>query len=115
MGKKGRPKGSKNKKTLAYEARIENHIANKQVEKKHLEKQIREIQQEIDSRKVPLRKLRTKLRQVTRDLESMEARRDKINFDLVEKAKRQEIEARVAHMIKNGMSTDDILKLTQSI
>lgn len=115
MGKMGRPKGSKNKKTLAYEALIDEHIANKQVEQKQLEKEIRKIQKEIDSRRVILNRFSTKLRQVNRELASMEARRDEINFDLAEKAKMQEIEARVAQLIKNGMSADDILKLTQTI
>lgn len=108
-----RPKGSKNKKTLEFEANIGDYIAEKLLEQKRVERQMEVIQKEIDERNVILNKERAKLRRVNRELEALVTRRDELDSAQAEIAKIQEVEARVAHLIGNGMSADDLLNLLQ--
>lgn len=106
-----RPKGSKNKKTLAFEANIGDYIAEKLLEQKRLERQIEAVQSEITERSSALNKLRAQHRRVTRDMEALVARRNELDSAASEKAKFMEVEARVADLIGRGISADELLNL----
>lgn len=106
-----RPKGSKNKKTLEFEARIGDFIAEKLLEQKRLERQMEGVQQEIKERSTALNKLRTQHRRVTREMEELVSRRDALDSAASEMAKFQEVEARVADLIGKGVSADQLLEL----
>lgn len=106
-----RPKGSKNKKTLEFEANIGDYIAVKLLEQKRLERQMEAIQREIDERSDMLSKERAKFRRVSRELDALVAKRDELDSARIEIAKIQEVEARVAHLIGKGVSADELLNL----
>lgn len=108
-----RPKGSKNQKTLEFEAHIEDFIAEKLLERKRMIRQRDRLQKEIEERKATLLKVRADLRRVDRELEALIARRDELNSERAELVRFREVEARVAKLIKNGLSADEILGLLE--
>lgn len=108
-----RPKGSKNKKTLEFEARIGDYIADKMLVQKRLEREMESVQNEINERNSVLNKLRAQHRRVTREMEALVAKRDELDSAASEMAKIQEVEARVAHLIGSGVSADALLNMLQ--
>lgn len=68
-------------------------------------------QQEIKERSTILKQLRSQHRRVTRDMEGLVTRRNEFDSAASEKAKLQEVEARVAQLIGSGASADELLNL----
>lgn len=104
-----RPKGSKNRKTLMEEARIDERIAEQQeVQKKYLKEQ-KKLLKEIEGRKQKLKEVNKGLRVATRTLDKLfeeKAQRDAREGSI---AAQKEIEMVVASLVSSGKSAEEIL------
>ena len=109
-----RPKGSKNRKTLMEEARIDERIAEQQeVQKKYLKEQKR-LLKEIEDRKQKLKEVTKGLRVATRMLDKLQE--DKAQRDARESAAaaQKEVEMVVASLVSSGKSAEEILAKLKS-
>lgn len=106
-----RPKGSKNRKTLMEEARIDERIAEQQeLQKKYLKEQKR-LLKEIEDRKQKLKEVTKGLRVASRTLDKLQE--DKAQRDARESAAaaQKEVEMVVASLVSSGKSAEEILEI----
>lgn len=109
-----RPKGSKNRKTLMEEARIDERIAEQQeLQKKYLKEQ-KKLLKEIEDRKQKLKEVNKGLRVATRMLDKLQE--DKAQRDARESAAaaQKEVEMVVASLVSSGKSAEEILAKLKS-
>lgn len=105
-----RPKGSKNRKALMEEARIDERIAEQQeIQKKYLKEQ-KKLLKEIVDRKQRLKEVNKGLRVTTRTRKKLQE--EKTQRDACESAvaAQKEVEMVVASLVSSGKSAEEILK-----
>ena len=109
-----RPKGSKNRKTLMKEARIDERIAEQQeLQKKYLKEQ-KKLLKELEDRKQKLKEVNKGLRVATRTLDKLSE--EKAHRDARESAAaaQKEVEMVVASLVSSGKSAEEILEILKS-
>ena len=109
-----RPKGSKNRKTLMEEARIDERIAEQQeIQKKYLKEQ-KKLLKELEDRKQKLKEVNKGLRVATRTLDKLSE--EKAHRDARESAAaaQKEVEMVVASLVSSGKSAEEILGILKS-
>ena len=105
-----RPKGSKNKKTLAAEARLGETIAEQKAAMAVLEKEQKKLLKEIAARKDRLRVVQRELRKGEKNLEKLAAKKDAVDTAAAEAVRKQEMHDLVTALMDSGMSSEEILK-----
>ena len=106
-----RPKGSKNKKSIASVAKVEEKLAAQEALKKTLEAEQAEILAAIEKQKQLLKAKKKELRAVEKSIVTLEQK--KIEAAAIETAVAQkaEIEKVVTKLVSSGKSADDILEM----
>ena len=106
-----RPKGSKNKSTLAANANAGVLLEGKLQERKTLLAKVEKITAEIEESKLALTAAKKELRSVERQIVKLEA----MKAEAVENAKNEETKAalqgKINELIKKGKSAEDILNM----
>ena len=106
-----RPKGSKNKKSIASVAKIEEQMAAQQAKKQALEAEQAAILAEVEKQKQLLKGKKKELRAVEKTILSLEQK--KVEAAAIENAVAQkaEIEKVVTKLVSSGKSAEDILEM----
>ena len=106
-----RPKGSKNKKTLAEEARLPEVIETLQKSISPMERELRKLEAEInESHKLMVSK-RREVRKIEHTIEKLRQKKKDIDKAAADAARRTEIDAVVSALLKSGKSSDEIIAM----
>ena len=109
-----RPKGSKNKKTLLYEAQLDDRIAAAEVAKRKLAEEERKLMAAMEDMKVQLKAKKKELRAAERTLTALREKKRQADAVAAEAAQKKEIEAVVKTLVSSGRSADEILDMLKS-
>ena len=106
-----RPKGSKNKKTLAAEARIPETIQALQKSIPPMERELRKIEADIaETHKAAVAK-RREVRRIEHEIEKLREKKKTIDREAAAAARRAEIEAVVSSLMNSGKSAEEIIAM----
>ena len=106
-----RPKGSKNKKTLAKNVDLEEQIAEKTAEHAALEAELAGIQSILAENAARQKTVRKSIRALDRQIAALQARKEEIRAAAAVSAKQQEIQDTIRALVEGGKSLDDILDM----
>ena len=106
-----RPKGSKNKKTVASVAKVEEKLAAQQAKKQALEAEQAAIMAEIEKQKQLLKAKKKELRAAEKAILSLEEKKAEAAAIETAVAQKAEIEKVVTKLVSSGKSADDILEM----
>ena len=105
-----RPKGSKNKRTLEFEAHAGELLDTKKADVLRLTAEQTHLMEEIDAHQDRLKAIRKELNRTRRDIERLTA----IEAEKANTANEQALYQLVNSLLKDGMSSDDILRKIQT-
>ena len=106
-----RPKGSKNKKSIASVAKVEEKLAAQEALKKTLEAEQAEIVAAIEKQKQLLKAKKKELRAVEKSILTLEQKKVEAAAIETAVAQKAEIEKVVTKLVSSGKSADDILEM----
>ena len=106
-----RPKGSKNKKTLAKNADIDAQISEKNGALAALEEEYTTVSQIIAENSAKLKALKKDMRVLSRQIASLEAKKAESAAAALAAEKKQEVQAKIDALVADGKSLDDILNM----
>ena len=106
-----RPKGSKNRKTLMEEARVDERIAEQKEIQKKFQKEQAKLLKEIEDRKQKLKEVNKGLRVTTRTLDKLQEEKAQRDARENEAAAKMEVEKVVASLVSSGKSAEEILEI----
>lgn len=104
-----RPKGSKNKKTIAKNVDIAAQLEEKKAAKADLENEQTTILSVIASNQARLKDVKKDLKALDRDILKLEAKQAEAEAAVLAAAKKDELQAAIDGLIAEGTSIDDIL------
>lgn len=104
-----RPKGSKNKKTIAKSANIEAQMAEKAAAKEALDREAEAIAQMIAENTEKLKDIRKEQKALDRQIAKLEAQKAQAEALALAESKKQELQAKIDTLIADGKSIDDII------
>jgi len=102
-----RPKGSKNKKTLAvdFSAALDEKLA----KKAELETEQKKIAEDMEALKAKAKTVKKSLSSLEREIVKLEARKAEADAAQEMKAKKDSLDTAVDDLVARGVSVDDIL------
>ena len=106
-----RPKGSKNKKTIASVAKVEEKLAAQQALKKTLEAEQAAIVAEIEKQKQLLKAKKKEVRAAEKAIVTLEEKKAEAVAIETAVAQKAEIEKVVTKLVSSGKSAEDILEM----
>ncbi len=106
-----RPKGSKNKKSIASVAKVEEKLAAQEALKKTLEAEQADILAAIEKQKQLLKAKKKELRAVEKSILTLEQKKVEAAAIETAVAQKAEIEKVVTKLVSSGKSADDILEM----
>ncbi len=104
-----RPKGSKNKATLAKQVSFEDQLVVERAEKEKLELVKAELTATIAESTERLKETNKQLRAADRRIAKLEAKKAEADLAAASAAKRVEIQNTITHLLDSGVAEDEIL------
>ena len=104
-----RPKGSKNKTTLAKQVSFEDQLVVERAEKEKLELVKAELTAAIAESTQRLKETNKQLRAADRRIAKLEAKKAEAELAAASAAKRVEIQNTITHLLDSGVAEDEIL------
>ena len=105
-----RPKGSKNKKTLAKNADIEAQLVERKAVKADLEKEQATILSVIADNQARLKTVKKDIRSVEKEILKLETKQAEAAAAAKADGAKKELQSRIEELIKAGVSAEDILE-----
>ena len=105
-----RPKGSKNKKTMAKNADIEAKLVERKAAKADLEKEQEIILSVIADNQARLKTVKKDIRSVEKEIVKLEAKQAEAAAAAKADGAKKELQSRIEELIKAGVSAEDILE-----
>ena len=106
-----RPKGSKNRKTLQDEALIESHIEQQRELLSTLREEEAALQAALAEDNRRMKDKRREIRTAARTLEKLTQRKSELEAEVLENARRAEIEKVVISLMNSGKGAQEILSM----
>ncbi len=106
-----RPKGSKNKKTIARAKDLDAQIAEKTSALAALEKEYAAVSDIIAENSAKLKSLKKDMRVLTRQRAALETKKAESAAAVLALEKKQEVQAKIDELVAEGRTLDDILSM----
>lgn len=106
-----RPKGSKNKKTLLNEARLDETIAAQRVLVETVLSEVETLKRELDAKQLAFKEKKRELRAAEHELEKLITKKEMVETAAAEAAQKQEIEKVISTLVSSGKSAEEILDM----
>ena len=104
-----RPKGSKNKKTLAKAVNIDAQLAEKSAAKADLEKEQETVLGVIADNQARLKDIKKALKSLDKDIIKLEAKKAEAEAVALTAAKKEELQDTIDKLLADGKSIDELL------